>query len=62
VELVSGSFEAGCEGYRMSKRLDRKVQTKVKGLENEPVAVNFPPASASLMKEWHQMMVIHKIR
>jgi hypothetical protein len=25
-----GSSEAGCEGYRMSKRVDRKVQSKVK--------------------------------
>jgi hypothetical protein len=35
------SFEAGCEGYRMSKRVDRKVKSKVKSLESEPV-VKFP--------------------
>jgi hypothetical protein len=55
-------FEADCEGYRISKRVDRKVQTKVKSLESESVAVHFPPASLSLVKKWHQMMVIPKIR
>jgi hypothetical protein len=34
--------EAACEGYRMSKRVDRKVQNKVKSLESEPV-VHFLP-------------------
>jgi hypothetical protein len=47
------SFEVDCEGYRMSKRVDRKIQSKVKGLESEPV-VHFPPTSVSLVKEWHQ--------
>jgi hypothetical protein len=48
-----GSFEVDCEGYRMSKRVDRKVQNKVKSLESEPV-VHFPPTLVSLVKEWHQ--------
>jgi hypothetical protein len=55
------SSEVTCEGYRMSKRVDTKVQSKVKKLESEPV-VHFPPASVSLVKEWHQMTVIPKIR
>jgi hypothetical protein len=46
----------------MSKRVDKKVQNKVKSLESEPVAVHFPPALVSLVKEWHQMMVIPNIR
>jgi hypothetical protein len=58
----TGSFKAGYEGYMISKRVDRKVQTNVKNLESEFVDVHFPPASVSLVKEWHQMMVIHKIR
>jgi hypothetical protein len=45
-----GSSEAGCEGYMMSKRVDRKVQSKVKSLESQPV-VHFPPALVSLVKE-----------
>jgi hypothetical protein len=45
----------------MSKIVDTKVQSKVKKLESEPV-VHFPPASVSLVKEWHQMTVIPKIR
>jgi hypothetical protein len=45
------SFEAGYEGYRMSKRVDRKVQSKVKSLESEPAAVHFPLALVSLVKE-----------
>jgi hypothetical protein len=50
------------EGYMMSKRVDRKVQNKVKSLENEP-PMYFPPAPpVSLVKEWHQMMAILKIR
>jgi hypothetical protein len=40
----AGSFKAGCEGYRISKRVDRKVQTKVKCLESEPAAVHFSGA------------------
>jgi hypothetical protein len=61
MKLFAGSSEAACEGYRMSKRVDRKVQSKVKSLESEP-AVHFPPVPVSLVKEWHQMMVIPKIR
>jgi hypothetical protein len=57
----AGSFEAACEGYRMSKRVDRNVQSKVKSLESEP-AVHFLPTPVSLVKEWHQMMVIPKIK
>jgi hypothetical protein len=44
-----------------SKRVDRKLQRKVKSLESEP-AMHFPPALVSLVKEWHQMMVMPKIR
>jgi hypothetical protein len=55
------SSEAVFEGYRMSKRVDRKVQNKVKSLESAP-AVHFPSAPVSLVKEWHQMMAIPKIR
>jgi hypothetical protein len=57
-----GSSKADCEGYRMSKRVDRKVQNKVKSLESELAIVHFPPAPVSLVKEWHQMMAIPKIR
>jgi hypothetical protein len=56
-----GSSEGACEGYMMSKRVDRKLQSKVKSLESEP-AVHFLPALVSLMKECHQMMVIPKIK
>jgi hypothetical protein len=56
-----GSSEAGYEGCRMSKRIDKKRQSKVKCLESELV-VHFPPVSVSLMKEWHQLTVIPKIR
>jgi hypothetical protein len=45
----------------MNKRVDRKVQSKVKNLESEPV-VYFPSAPINLVKEWHQMTVIPKIR
>jgi hypothetical protein len=45
----------------MSKRVDRKVQSKVKSLESEPV-VHFPPALGSLVKEWHWLAAIFKIR
>jgi hypothetical protein len=58
----AGSFKAGCEGYRISKRVDRKVQTKVKCLESEPTVVHFLLALVNLVKEWHQMMAIPKIR
>jgi hypothetical protein len=57
----AGSFEAACEGYRMSKKVDRNVQSKVKNLESE-LDVHFLPTSVSLGKEWHQMTVIPKIR
>jgi hypothetical protein len=46
----------------ISKRVDRKVQTKVKCLESEPAAVHFLPAPVNLVKEWHQMTAIPKIR
>jgi hypothetical protein len=45
----------------MSKRVDRNIQSKVKSLESEP-AVHFLPTPVSLVKEWHQMMVIPKIK
>jgi hypothetical protein len=54
------SSEPTCEGYRMSKRVDRKVQSKVKSLESE-LAMHFPPTPVSLM-ELHQMIAISKIR
>jgi hypothetical protein len=44
------SSETACEGYKMSKRVDRKVQGKVKSLESEP-AVYFSPVQVSLVKE-----------
>jgi hypothetical protein len=57
------SSEADCEGYRMSKWVDTKVQRKVKkSLESEPAAVHFPPTPVTLVKEWHQLTVIPKIR
>jgi hypothetical protein len=52
MKSFAGSPEATCKGYRMSKRVDRKVQSKVKSLESEPI-VHFPPALGSLVKEWH---------
>jgi hypothetical protein len=55
------SSEAGCERYRMSQRVDRKVQSKVKSLKSEPV-MHFSLTPVSLVKEWHQMMTIAKIR
>jgi hypothetical protein len=57
----AGSSKADFEGYRMSKRIDRNVQSKVKSLESKPV-VHFSPASISLVKEWHQLTAIPKIR
>jgi hypothetical protein len=45
----------------MSKRIDGNVQSRVKSLESEAV-VYFPPAPVSLVKEWHQMMTMPKIR
>jgi hypothetical protein len=44
------SSETDCEGYRMSKRVDGKVQSKVKSLESEPI-VHFPQVPVSLVKE-----------
>jgi hypothetical protein len=61
MKLFPGSSEAGCEGYRMSKRVDRNVQSKVKSLESEPI-VHFPPALINLVKEWYQLTVIPKKR
>jgi hypothetical protein len=55
------SSEVTCKAYMMSKIVDRKLQSKVKSLESEH-AVHFPPASVSLVKEWHQMMATPKIR
>jgi hypothetical protein len=49
------------KSFRMSKRVDRKVQSKVKSLESESI-VHFPPTSVSLVKELHQITVIPKIR
>jgi hypothetical protein len=40
-----GSSEASCEGYRMSKRVDRKVQIKVKSLEIELYCCAFSPSA-----------------
>jgi hypothetical protein len=45
----------------MSKRIDRNVQSRVKSLESEAV-VHFSSAHVCLVKEWHQMMMIPKIR
>jgi hypothetical protein len=59
--LFVGSSEVTCEGYGMSKRVDRKVQGKVKSLESEHVAY-FPLVPVSLVKKWHQLTVISKIR
>jgi hypothetical protein len=58
----AGMFEAGCKGYRISKRVDWKVQTKVKYLESELTVVHFLLVPVNLVKEWHQMTVIPKIR
>jgi hypothetical protein len=46
----------------MSKSVDRKVQSKVESLESEPATVHIPSAPVCLVKEWHQMTVIPKIR
>jgi hypothetical protein len=46
----AGSSEVACEGYRVGKIVDRKVQSKVKSLESEP-AVYFPLAPVSLVKD-----------
>jgi hypothetical protein len=56
-----GSSEVGCEGYMKSKRVDRKVQSKVKSLEHEPI-VHFPLAQVGLVKESYQLTVISKRR
>jgi hypothetical protein len=45
-----GSSEAGYEGYMMSKRVDRKVQSKIKSLESELI-VHFPPTLVGLVNE-----------
>jgi hypothetical protein len=37
----------------MSKRVDRKLESKVKSLESES-AVHFPLTLVSLVKEWHK--------
>jgi hypothetical protein len=46
----AGSSEVACEGYRVGKIVDRKVQSKVKSLESEP-AVYFLLAPVSLVKD-----------
>jgi hypothetical protein len=50
MKLFVGLSEGACEGYRMSKRADRKVQSKVKSLESEPT-VHFPLTPVCLVKE-----------
>jgi hypothetical protein len=45
----------------MSKRVERKIQSKVISLESEPV-MHFPQVPVSLVKEWHQLTAISKIR
>jgi hypothetical protein len=49
MKSFAGSSEAGYESYRMSKRVDRKVQSKVKKLESES-GMHFPPVKVSLVK------------
>jgi hypothetical protein len=44
----SASSEADCEGYTTSIRVDRNIQSKKFRSE---LAVHFPPASVSLVKE-----------
>jgi hypothetical protein len=61
MKSFAGSSEGAYEGYRMSKRVDRKLQSKVKCLESEPV-VHFSLVPVSLVKKWHQMMTMPKIR
>jgi hypothetical protein len=51
-KVICGSSEATCEGYRMSKRVDRKVESKIKSLESEHI-VYFFLTPVSLVKEWH---------
>jgi hypothetical protein len=41
MKSFAGSFEVGYEGYRMSKKVDRKVQIKLKSLDSGLV-VHFP--------------------
>jgi hypothetical protein len=60
-EIICRIIRATSEGYMMSKRVHRKVQSKVNSLESE-LAMHFPLAPVSLMKEWHQLTVIPKIR
>jgi hypothetical protein len=45
MKLFTGSSEAVCEGYRMSKRVHRKLQSKVKSLESEPYCCSFSPGT-----------------
>jgi hypothetical protein len=42
--LFTTPFAGSCEGYRISKRVDRKVQSKVKSLKSELV-VHFSPGA-----------------
>jgi hypothetical protein len=50
MKSFTGSSKAAYKGYMMSKRIDKKVQSKVKSLESESV-VQFPSAPVSLVKE-----------
>jgi hypothetical protein len=61
MKSFAGSSKATREGYRMSKRVDRKVQSEVKSLKSEHV-VHFPLALVSLVNERHQLTAISKIR
>jgi hypothetical protein len=63
-----GLSETTCERYKISKWVDRKIQNKIKKIRSESVKirsesiVHFLPTPISLMKEWHQMMMILKIK
>jgi hypothetical protein len=50
MKSFAGSSEGACEGYRMGKIVDRKLQSKVKSLESESV-VHFLSAPVSLVNE-----------
>jgi hypothetical protein len=50
MKSFAGSSEATCEGYRMSKRVDRKVESKIKSLESEHI-VYFSLTPVNLVKE-----------
>jgi hypothetical protein len=50
MKSFAGSSEGACEGYRMGKIVDRKLQSKVKSLESEFV-VHFLSAPVRLVNE-----------